>query len=86
MDLFGHIFVNSLNKKSYCLVVTDDFSRFTWVFFLATKDETPEILKEFITRVENLINQKVKIIRCDNGFEFKNSVMNQFCVGKGILR
>ena len=86
MDLFGPVFVNSLNKKSYCLVVTDDFSRFTWVLFLATKDETPEILKAFITRVENLHNHKVKIIRCDNGTEFKNSVMNQFCVGKGILR
>jgi transposase InsO family protein len=86
MDLFGPVFVKSLNKKSYCLVVTDDFSRFTWVFFLATKDETPGILKAFITRVENLHNHKVKIIRCDNGTEFKNSEMNQFCVGKGILR
>nr|GEV93895.1 putative ribonuclease H-like domain-containing protein [Tanacetum cinerariifolium] len=40
MDLFGPTFVKSPNKKSYCLVVTDDYSRFTWVFFLATKDET----------------------------------------------
>nr|GEX95930.1 copia protein [Tanacetum cinerariifolium] len=39
IDLFGPTFVRSLNKKSYCLVVTDDYSRFTWVFFLATKDE-----------------------------------------------
>nr|GEY49090.1 putative ribonuclease H-like domain-containing protein [Tanacetum cinerariifolium] len=45
MDLFGPTFVKSLNKKSYCLVVTDDYSRFTWVFFLATKDETNPILK-----------------------------------------
>jgi hypothetical protein len=65
MDLFGPVFVKSLNKKSYCLVVTDDFSRFTWVFFLASKDETPGILKAFITRVENLHNHKVKIIRCE---------------------
>ncbi|GJR80280.1 putative ribonuclease H-like domain-containing protein [Tanacetum coccineum] len=36
-------------KKMYFLVVTDDFSRFTWVFFLATKDETIDILKSFIT-------------------------------------
>jgi transposase InsO family protein len=86
MDLFGPVFVNSLNKKSYCIVVIDDFSRFTWLFFQVSKDETPEILKEFITKVENLINHKVKIIRCGNGTEFKNSVMNQFCVGKGILR
>ncbi|GJX05889.1 putative ribonuclease H-like domain-containing protein [Tanacetum coccineum] len=45
MDLFGPTFVKSLMKKMYCLVVTDDFSRFTWVFFLATKDETSGILK-----------------------------------------
>nr|GEW85214.1 hypothetical protein [Tanacetum cinerariifolium] len=44
----------------YCLVVTDDYSRFTWVFFLATKDETSGILKSFITRIENLIDHKVE--------------------------
>ncbi|GKA54013.1 putative ribonuclease H-like domain-containing protein [Tanacetum coccineum] len=66
-------------KKMYCLVVTDDFSRFTWVFFLATKDETSGILKSFITGIENLVDHKVKVIRCDNGTEFKNKEMNQFC-------
>ncbi|GJT57715.1 retrovirus-related pol polyprotein from transposon TNT 1-94 [Tanacetum coccineum] len=45
------------------LVVTDDFSRFTWVFFLATKDETSGILKSFITGIENLVDHKVKVIR-----------------------
>ncbi|GJW74696.1 putative ribonuclease H-like domain-containing protein [Tanacetum coccineum] len=83
MDLFGPTFVKSLMKKMYCLVVTDDFSRFSWVFFLATKDETSEILKTFITGIENLIDLKVKVIRCDNGTEFKNRVMNQFCEMKG---
>ncbi|GJR92433.1 putative ribonuclease H-like domain-containing protein [Tanacetum coccineum] len=86
MDLFGPTFVKSLMKKMYCLVVTDDFSRFSWVFFLATKDETSEILKTFITGIENLIDLKVKVIRCDNGTEFKNRVMNQFCEMKGIKR
>ncbi|GJR51735.1 retrovirus-related pol polyprotein from transposon TNT 1-94, partial [Tanacetum coccineum] len=47
MDLFGPTFVKSLKKKMYNLVVTDDYSRFTWVFFLATKDETSGILKQF---------------------------------------
>ncbi|GJW10348.1 putative ribonuclease H-like domain-containing protein [Tanacetum coccineum] len=70
----------------YCLVVIDDYSRFSWVFFLATKDETNGILKSFITGVENLIDQKVKVIRCDNGTEFKNKEMNQFCERKGIER
>ncbi|GKD81326.1 putative ribonuclease H-like domain-containing protein [Tanacetum coccineum] len=73
-------------KKMYCLVVTYDFSRFSWVFFLATKDETFEILKTFIIAIENLIDLKVKVIRCDNGTEFKNRVMNQFCEMKGIKR
>ncbi|GJZ74292.1 putative ribonuclease H-like domain-containing protein [Tanacetum coccineum] len=73
-------------KKMYCLVVTDDYSRFSWVFFLATKDETNEILKTFITGIENLIDLKVKVIRCDNGTEFKNKVMNQFYEMKGIKR
>ncbi|GJZ80002.1 putative ribonuclease H-like domain-containing protein [Tanacetum coccineum] len=86
MDLFGPTFVKSLNKKMYCLVVTDDFSRFSWVFFLASKDETSGILKTFITGIENQINHRVKIIRCDNGTEFKNNEMNQFCQMKGIKR
>ncbi|GJX93295.1 putative ribonuclease H-like domain-containing protein [Tanacetum coccineum] len=86
MDLFGPTNVKSLMKKSYCLVVTDDFSRFSWVFFLATKDETSGILKTFITEIENQLDHKVKVIRCDNGTEFKNSVMNQFCEMKGIKR
>ncbi|GJS71079.1 putative ribonuclease H-like domain-containing protein [Tanacetum coccineum] len=72
--------------KKYCLVVTDDYSRFTWVFFLATKDETSEILKNFIKEIENLVDKKVKIIRCDNGIEFKNKVMDDLCREKGIRR
>nr|GEW64816.1 hypothetical protein [Tanacetum cinerariifolium] len=52
----------------------------------ATKDETSGILKAFITRIENLIDHKVKIIRCDNETEFKNKEMNQFCEEKRIKR
>ncbi|GJX69951.1 retrovirus-related pol polyprotein from transposon TNT 1-94 [Tanacetum coccineum] len=52
----------------------------------ATKDETSGILKSFITGIENLVDHKVKVIRCDNGTEFKNREMNQFCEMKGILR
>nr|GFC87451.1 putative ribonuclease H-like domain-containing protein [Tanacetum cinerariifolium] len=86
MDLFGSTFVKSLSKKSYCLIVTDDYSRFSWVFFLATKDETATVLKTFIVGLENLLSLKVKIIRCDNGTEFKNADLNQVCGLKGIKR
>nr|GEW24590.1 putative ribonuclease H-like domain-containing protein [Tanacetum cinerariifolium] len=86
MDLFGTTFVKSLNKKIYCLVVTDDYSRFTWLFFFVTKDETSPILKTFITGLENQLSLKVKVIRSDNGTEFKNSDLDQFCRMKGIKR
>nr|GEX69395.1 ribonuclease H-like domain-containing protein [Tanacetum cinerariifolium] len=70
-DLYNHLKASntellvrpSLNKKSYCLVITDDYSRFTWVFFLATKDETSPILKTFITGLENQLSLKVKNVR-----------------------
>nr|GEY68290.1 hypothetical protein [Tanacetum cinerariifolium] len=64
----------------------DDYSRFSWVFFLASKDETPFVLKTFIIGLENLLSLKVKIIRCDNGTEFKNADLIQFFGLKGIKR
>ncbi|GJV97754.1 putative ribonuclease H-like domain-containing protein, partial [Tanacetum coccineum] len=59
-------------------------ARFTWVFFLATKDETSGILKSFITEVENLVDKEVKIIRCDNGTEFceKKGIKKEFSVAR----
>ncbi|GJW98130.1 retrovirus-related pol polyprotein from transposon TNT 1-94 [Tanacetum coccineum] len=50
------------------------------------EDETSEILKNFIKEIENLVDKKVKIIRSDNGTEFKNKVMDEFCREKGIKR
>nr|GEV03978.1 hypothetical protein [Tanacetum cinerariifolium] len=86
IDLFRPTIVKNLNKKSYCLIVTDDYSRFTWVFFLATKDETSLILKTFITGLENQLSLKVKVIRKDNKTKFKNHDLNQFCGMKEIKR
>ncbi|GJW64825.1 ribonuclease H-like domain-containing protein [Tanacetum coccineum] len=83
---FGGVTVESLNRKKYCLVVTDDCSRFSWVFFLAYKDETYDILHDLIVGLENKLRHKVKIIRCDHGTEFKNKLMNEFYAKKGIKR
>ncbi|GJR80406.1 ribonuclease H-like domain-containing protein, partial [Tanacetum coccineum] len=65
-----------------CLAVVVMF----WILWPATKDETSGILKSFINGIENLVDHKVKVIRCDNGTEFKNREINQFCEMKGILR
>nr|GEV56146.1 hypothetical protein [Tanacetum cinerariifolium] len=62
MDLFRPTSVSSISHKWYCLVVTDDFSRFTWTFFLKSKDDTSGILKKFISEIENLKDLRVKII------------------------
>ena len=83
MDLFGPTSICSFMNKRYCLVVTDDYSRFTWVLFLATKDETFGNLKRVITQIKNLMDLRVKIIRSDNGTEFKNSIIEAFCTEKG---
>ncbi|GJY06569.1 uncharacterized mitochondrial protein-like protein [Tanacetum coccineum] len=74
------------NPKGGKITGKDDFGRFTWVFFLVTKDETSGILKSFITGIENLVAHKVKVTQWDNGTEFKNKEMNQFCEMKGIIR
>nr|GEW05784.1 ribonuclease H-like domain-containing protein [Tanacetum cinerariifolium] len=62
------------------------FAKATSEAWTSTKDETSEILKTFITCIENLIDLRVKVIRCDNKAEFKNRVINQFCEMKGIKR
>nr|GEU69824.1 retrovirus-related Pol polyprotein from transposon TNT 1-94 [Tanacetum cinerariifolium] len=77
-----------LHRDLTCLVakVSANECMFTWTFFLTTKDETSGILKKFINEIENLKDINVKIIRCDNGEEFRNKEMNDFCSQKGIKR
>ena len=84
LDLFGPVNVLSINIKRYALVIVDEFTRFTWVYYLLKKDENSEILLEHVKLIENGSSHKVKILRSDNGSEFKNSHMNEFCKFKGI--
>ncbi|GJZ87217.1 putative ribonuclease H-like domain-containing protein [Tanacetum coccineum] len=71
---------NIVPKESLtCLVTKATLDEsMLWHMRLATKNETSGILKSFITEIENLVDKKVKIIRCDNGTEFKNRVMSKF--------
>jgi len=68
------------------MTIIDDYTRFSWVYFLHSKSETAELLKAFIIKVENQLELKVKILRSDNGTEFKNSNVDSFCAEKGIAR
>ncbi|KAI3814158.1 hypothetical protein L1987_18905 [Smallanthus sonchifolius] len=84
MDLFGPISVKSEGGKSYCLVVTDDYSRFSSVKFLISKDETVEILNFLILGLESLFKKKVRRISSYNGTEFKNENIGLFCLQKDV--
>jgi transposase InsO family protein len=66
------------------LVIVDDFSHFTWVFFLQDKSEAKGIVKKFIRRVQNDFELKVKNIRSDNGSEFRNNQVEEFLDEEGI--
>ncbi|GKA36607.1 retrovirus-related pol polyprotein from transposon TNT 1-94 [Tanacetum coccineum] len=60
MDLCGPMRVEFINGKKYILVIIDDYSRYTWVYFLRTKDETPEMIKKFIAQVQLNFNIKIQ--------------------------
>ncbi|KAL8125285.1 hypothetical protein AgCh_012825 [Apium graveolens] len=84
IDLFGLVNVMSISKKRYALVIVDEYIRYTLVYFLHNKDESPSILLDHVRELEKGSTYKVKIIRSDNGTKFKNSSMEEFCKLKGI--
>src|SRR3954471_11272046 len=84
VDLFGAIHDESLGGKKYCLVIVDDYSRYTWVFFFKLKSETQQCVIDFSNEVQRQNNKKIKIIRSDNGSEFKNYTLNEFLSVEGI--
>jgi transposase InsO family protein len=71
-------------ESKYGLVIVDDFSRFTWVFFLQDKLETQGTLKRFLRRAQNEFELKVKKIRSDNGSEFKNLQVEEYLEEEGV--
>ncbi|GKE27732.1 retrovirus-related pol polyprotein from transposon TNT 1-94, partial [Tanacetum coccineum] len=85
IDLCGPMRVQSINGKKYILVIVDDYSRFTWVNFLRSKDETPEFVINFLKQIQVGLNKKVRYIRTDNGTEFVNQVMSKYYEGVGIF-
>ena len=85
MDLFGPVNVMSMSKKIYALVIVDDYSKYTWVLFLHSKDETPQMVIDHLKLIELDSKVPVRAIRSDNGIEFKNHLLNDFCFEKGII-
>jgi transposase InsO family protein len=84
MNLFGPIVYISIDGNKYGLVIVDDYSHFTWVFFLHDKSETQAVLKKFLKRAQNEFDGKIKKIRSDNGTKFKNTQVEDYLDEEGI--
>ncbi|GJS32717.1 retrovirus-related pol polyprotein from transposon TNT 1-94 [Tanacetum coccineum] len=78
MDLYGPMRVQTINGKKYILVIIDDYSRFTWVKFLRSKDETPEVVIKFLKQIQVGLNKTIRYIRTDNGTEFVNKDLTAY--------
>nr|GEV03861.1 retrovirus-related Pol polyprotein from transposon TNT 1-94 [Tanacetum cinerariifolium] len=78
MDLCGPMRIASINGKWYVLVIVDDYSRYTWVHFLRSKDEAPAVIIMFLKRIMVLLQSPFIIIRTDNDTEFKNQVLKEY--------
>ncbi|GJR38795.1 retrovirus-related pol polyprotein from transposon TNT 1-94 [Tanacetum coccineum] len=84
MDLCGPMRVASINEKKYILVIVDEYSRYTWTLFLKSKDEIPEVLKEFLTMIQRNLQAPVIFVRTDRGIEFLNKTLHAFFKEEGI--
>ncbi|GJZ28075.1 retrovirus-related pol polyprotein from transposon TNT 1-94 [Tanacetum coccineum] len=84
MDLCGLMRVASINRKRYILVIVDDYSRFTWVRFLKTKDEAPAAIIKCIKNIQVRLNATVQNVRTNNGTEFVNQTLREFYENVGI--
>jgi transposase InsO family protein len=76
--------VRSMDGKWYVLVIVDDYSWYSWVFFLESKDEVFEHFQSLALRLNNEHPNCLKVIHSDNGTEFKNASFNQFCLEHGV--
>nr|GEV02292.1 integrase, catalytic region, zinc finger, CCHC-type, peptidase aspartic, catalytic [Tanacetum cinerariifolium] len=85
MDLCGPMRVASINGKRYVLVIVDDYSRYTWTHFLRSKDETPEVLIDFLRLVQRGLQAQVRVVRTDKGTEFLNQPLHAYFAAEGIL-
>nr|AAV44188.1 putative polyprotein [Oryza sativa Japonica Group] len=84
MDLFGPMVYISIGGNKYDFFIVDDFSRFTWVYFLHDKSEAQDVFKRFAKQAQNLYDLTIKRVRSDNGGEFKNTQVEEFLDEVGI--
>jgi hypothetical protein len=78
MDIIGPSRIRSMGGKWYVLVIVDDYSHYSWVFFLESKDQIFEHIRLLALRLNNEHPNCLKVIRSDNGTEFRNTSFDEF--------
>jgi transposase InsO family protein len=84
MDTVGSYRVRFIGGKWYVLLIVDDYSRYSWVFFLESKDQVFDHFRSLALRLNNEHLNCLKAIHSDNGTEFRNASFNEFCLEHGI--
>jgi transposase InsO family protein len=84
MDTIGLSQVRSMDGKWYVFVIVDDYSRYSCVFFLESKDKVFEHFRSLALRLNNKHPNCLKAIHSDNGTEFMNASFDQFCLEHGV--
>nr|GEU75872.1 hypothetical protein [Tanacetum cinerariifolium] len=65
-------------SMKYILVIVDDYSRFTWVKFLRSKDEALDFIIKFLKMIQVRLKVSVRRIRTDNEIEFVNQTLRDY--------
>ncbi|GJR05044.1 retrovirus-related pol polyprotein from transposon TNT 1-94 [Tanacetum coccineum] len=72
-------------KRNIILVFgRTDYSRYAWTLFLRSNDETPEVLKDFLTMIQRNLQAPVISVRTNRGTEFLNKTLTAFFKEEGI--
>jgi transposase InsO family protein len=84
MDIVGPSRVCSMSGKWYVLVIVDDYTQYSWIFFLESKDEVLEHFQSLALRLNNEHPNYLNAVHSDNETEFRNASFDQFCLEHGV--
>jgi transposase InsO family protein len=84
IDNVGPSQVRSMGDKWYVIIIVDDYSHYSWVFFLESKDEVFEHFRSLALRLNNEYPNCLKVIHSNNETEFRNASFDQFCLEHGV--
>ena len=84
-DVWGITPVISHANYKYFVTFIDDYSKYTWIYFLRSKSEVCSVFKKFVAYIETQFSSKIKVLRSDSGGEYMSHEFHDFLQQKGIV-